>query len=298
MHKSVFLKEVTDFLSNPCPKVYIDATIGLGGHAKALLEVCKDTFLIGIDKDEEALSIASDNLRGFNAVLYQGSFKDFNMMLKAQNLNYFDSILFDFGVSSLQLDTDRGFSFKMDQSLDMRMDKSTSKTAYNVINTYKEKDLADIFFKYGEERFSKKIAKAIISYRSKKPIDSTKELADIVLSCYPYKFRFGKIHPATRVFQALRIEVNDELEDIKIALSKLMSYTKEGSKMAFISFHSLEDRLVKEFMKAHKNVLKLCSKKPISPSNEELISNRRARSAKLRCAEVCYNEKEDEVTCR
>ncbi len=294
MHKSVLLKEVTEFLSNPCPKIHIDATIGLGGHAKALLEVCKDTFLIGIDKDEKALEIAKENLKGFNVALYQGSFKDFDEVLKEEGFTHFDSILFDFGVSSLQLDQEEGFSFQREDFLDMRMDKRTPKTAYTVVNTYNERELADIFYKYGEERLSRKIAKAIVEQRKKKPIETTKELADIVSSCYPHKH--GRIHPATRVFQAIRIEVNDELEDIKIALSKLLDFAKEGSKLAFISFHSLEDRMIKDFIKAHIDKLKLCSKKPIIPSDEELLYNPRARSAKLRCAKVCYNEKEDEAT--
>jgi len=293
MHKSVLLKETIDFLSNPCPRVHIDATLGLGGHARALLTVCKDTFLIGIDKDEEALDIAKENLKDFNVALYQSSFKDFDIVLKEEGLDYFDSILFDFGVSSLQLDKEEGFSFQRDDFLDMRMDKRNQKTAYSVINTYKEKDLADIFYKYGEEKLSRKIAKAITDFRKKKPIETTKELSDIVASCYPKTYT--KINPATRVFQALRIEVNDEIEDIKITLSKLLDFTKEGSKLAFISFQSLEDRLVKEFIKNHIDRLKLCSKKPIKPSNEELLSNRRSRSAKLRCAELCYNQKKDEV---
>ncbi|GAB6077942.1 16S rRNA (cytosine(1402)-N(4))-methyltransferase RsmH [Hydrogenobaculum acidophilum] len=293
MHKSVLLKEVVEFLSNPCPKIHIDATLGLGGHAKALLEVCKDTFLIGIDKDEKALEIAKENLKGFNTALYQGSFKDFDVILKEEGFQYFDSILFDFGVSSLQLDQEEGFSFQREDFLDMRMDKREPKTAYTVVNTYKEKELADIFYKYGEEKLSKKIAKAIVEYRKKKPIETTKELADIVSHCYHRKY--SKIHPATRVFQALRIEVNDELEDIKIALSKLLDFAKEGSRFAFISFHSLEDRLIKEFIKHNIDKLKLCSKKPIIPSDEELLYNRRARSAKLRCAKLCYNEKEDEA---
>ncbi|MFP3253619.1 MAG: 16S rRNA (cytosine(1402)-N(4))-methyltransferase RsmH [Hydrogenobaculum sp.] len=293
MHKSVLLKEVTDFLSNPCPKIHIDATLGLGGHAKALLEVCKDTFLIGIDKDENAIEIAKEKLKGFNAVFYHGSFKDFDIVLKEEGLLYFDSILFDFGVSSLQLDEEEGFSFQREDFLDMRMDKRQQKTAYIVINTYKEKELADIFYKYGEERLSKKIARSIVEKRKKKPIETTKELADIVSSCYPYKY--SKINPATKVFQALRIEVNNELEDIKIALSKLLDFAKEGSKFAFISFHSLEDRLVKEFIKNNADRLKICSKKPITPSDEELLYNKRARSAKLRCAKLCYNEKKDEA---
>jgi len=293
MHKSVLLKEVVDFLSNPCPKIHIDATIGLGGHAKALLEVCKDTFLIGIDKDEKALEIAKENLKGFNTALYQGSFKDFDVVLKEEGFQHFDSILFDFGVSSLQLDQEEGFSFQREDFLDMRMDKREPKTAYTVVNTYKEKELADIFYKYGEEKLSKKIAKAIVDYRKKKPVETTKELADIVSHCYHHKY--SKIHPATKVFQALRIEVNNELEDIKIALSKLLDFAKEGSRFAFISFHSLEDRLVKEFIKHNIDKLKLCSKKPIIPSDEELLYNRRARSAKLRCAKLCYNEKEDEA---
>lgn len=293
MHKSVLLKEVVEFLSNPCPKIHIDATLGLGGHAKALLERCKDTLLIGIDKDEKAIDIAKEILKDYNAIYYQGSFKDFDIILKAEKLNHFDSILFDFGISSLQLETDRGFSFRKEEPLDMRMDVKNTKTAYTIINTYQEKQLSDIFFRYGEEKLAKKIARAIVLYRKKKPIQTTKELADIVSSCYPKGFH--RINPATRVFQALRIEVNNELEDIDAMLSKILNFTKNGSKLAFISFHSLEDRLIKTFMKNHKNILKLCSKKPITPSYEELLRNRRARSAKLRCAEVCYNEKKNEA---
>ncbi|WP_333784255.1 16S rRNA (cytosine(1402)-N(4))-methyltransferase RsmH [Thermocrinis sp.] len=281
MHKPVLLEEATDLLLGGGGKLFVDCTVGLGGHAKRVLQKNPQAFLIGIDRDPFALEIAKENLKEFERrfSLYKANYSDFDLVLEEEGITLVDGFLFDLGVSMYQLKSPRGFSFHRDDPLDMRMDPEDRLTAYEVINRYSEKELERIIREYGEEKKAKAIAKAIVLQRSKKPIETTKELADIVLSVLK---RRGKIHPATKVFQAIRIEVNRELEHLKIALEKVPAYLRSGGRLVVISFHSLEDRIVKNFFKEHSNQFKILTKKPITPKREEVMQNPASRSAKLR----------------
>jgi len=213
--------------------------------------------------------------------------KNIDRVLDDLGIEKVSGFLFDLGVSMFQLKTDRGFSFQRDDFLDMRMDTSQELTAYDIVNKYPEYMLEEIIRKYGEERFSKRIARAIISERRKKPIETTRELENIIFHAYPKKARYGKIHPATRTFQAIRIEVNRELEELEISLKKAIDRLDRGGKMAVISFHSLEDRITKKIIKEYEKLKKVknLTKKPIVPTEEEIKENPPSRSAKLRLAE-------------
>jgi 16S rRNA (cytosine1402-N4)-methyltransferase len=288
-HIPVLLEETVNLLTSNGGKIYVDATIGLGGHSYEILKRNSNVYLIGIDKDPNALEIAEGRLKDFEGrfALYQADYKDIDEVLKAEGIDKVDGILMDLGVSMLQLKTpERGFSFNEDAPLDMRMNPEQKLTAYDVVNKYKEKDLARIIKEYGEERFAYRIAKAIAEYRRKKPIETTKELAEIVERAVPKGF-YKKIHPATKTFQAIRIEVNKELEHLKEALIKLPTLLNPGGRIAVISFHSLEDRIVKHTLRyfEKEGTLKVLTKKPITPSEEEIKRNPASRSAKLRVAE-------------
>ncbi len=289
-HFSVLLNESVSLLTEKGGEaVYVDATVGLGGHAYELLKRNPKAFLIGIDKDPEALERAKERLKEFEGrfALYQADYKDIDEVLKAEKLESVDGILMDLGVSMLQLKTpERGFSFKEEAPLDMRMDPQQRLTAYDVVNRYKEKELLRIIKEYGEERFAPRIARAIVQYRRKKPIETTLELAKIVEEAVPKGF-YKKIHPATKTFQAIRIEVNRELDHLKEALLKAPQLLNKGGRIAVISFHSLEDRIVKHTFRhfEREGLLKVLTKKPITPSEEEIKKNPPSRSAKLRAAE-------------
>ncbi|NPA14067.1 MAG: 16S rRNA (cytosine(1402)-N(4))-methyltransferase RsmH [Aquificae bacterium] len=288
-HFPVLLEESVSLLTENRGKIYVDATVGLGGHSYEILKRNPDAFLIGIDKDPYALDKAKERLREFEGrfALYQADYKDIDLVLKEEGIEAVDGILMDLGVSMLQLKTpERGFSFMAEAPLDMRMNPDQRLTAYDVVNRYKEKDLARIIKEYGEERFAYRIAKAIVSYRRKKPIETTKELAEIVESAVPKGF-YKKIHPATKTFQAIRIEVNKELDHLKEALLKIPHLLNPKGRVAIISFHSLEDRLVKHAFRnfEKEGLLKVITKKPITPSEEEIKLNPPSRSAKLRVAE-------------
>ena len=286
-HRPVLLNEVLKLSEKANPKVFLDCTVGLGGHARAILERFPETYLIGIDRDEETLEIAKENLKPFEGrfSLYKANFTDLDLVLEEEGLKEVDAVLMDLGVSMLQLKTERGFSFQREDPLDMRMDKSQSLTAYKVVNEYSEKDLIRILRDYGEERFAKRISKAIVKRRKEKPIETTKELAQIIWEVYPPKLRYAKIHPATKTFQAIRIEVNRELQNLQEALPKALSKLSEGGLMMVISFHSLEDRIVKRTFKEWEaeGKVEILTKKPIVPSEEEVKENPPSRSAKLRC---------------
>ncbi len=285
MHKSVLLEESTNLLLGNGGNLYVDCTVGLGGHTKAILERNPKAFVIGIDRDPYALEIAKKNLYKFEGrfVLYHANYRDLDIVLSEEGIDKVDGFLFDLGVSMLQIRSSRGFSFQRDDPLDMRMNPEDSKTAYQVVNYYTQKDLEKIIREYGEERQAKKIAQAILLYRSKKPIETTAELANIVLSIVPKKH--SKIHPATKTFQAIRIEVNDELKSLELALEKTIPFLKSSSRIVVISFHSLEDRIVKSFFKRHAKTLKSLTKKPIVPTMKEIKENPASRSAKLRAGE-------------
>ncbi len=282
MHIPVLLEESTDLLLGNGGKLYVDCTIGLGGHTRRILEKNPQAFVIGIDRDPYALEMAQENLKDFEGrySLYHANFSDLDEVLKMERLSQVDGFLFDLGVSMLQLRSPRGFSFQRDEPLDMRMNPEDRLSAYQVVNTYSERDLERILKEYGEEPYAKRIAKAIVLARAKKSIETTLELVEIITSVLPYKG--GRIHPATRVFQAIRIEVNEELKSLEIALRKTLDFLRSSGRVVLISFHSLEDRIVKNFMKKH---LKPLTKKPIKPTMEEMKKNPASRSAKLRAGE-------------
>lgn len=287
IHKPVLLNEMMDYLNIKEDSVYVDCTLGLGGHSLEILKHLNGRgILIGIEKDLASLEIAKVRLKAFkNCYLFHCDFLEIKAILKNLNIdNIRGGVLLDLGVNSLQLNTPhRGFSFNKDAPLDMRMDTRQSLTARKIINTYSESKLRDIIFNFGEERFSKKIAKYIIEKRIKQPIKTTGELAEIVLKAYP-KNKWFKIHPATRTFQAIRIEVNQELKKLEQFFCIIPELLLPKSRLTVISFHSLEDRITKNFLRGSKEFITL-TKKPVVPSQDELEKNPRARSAKLRAAE-------------
>lgn len=279
VHISVLAAELIAGLAIHPGGIYLDATVGGGGHTRLILQTATDTKIIAIDRDEDAINAAKSNLAEFTERIkfWHGNFAEY----KPQNLE-FDGIIADLGVSSFHLDTgSRGFSFRQEAELDMRMDRRENLTASDIINEWEEKELADIFYKYGEERLSRRIAKQIVE---KRPFQTTTELANEIFHSVPRSYRYGRIHPATRVFQALRIVVNQELASLETFLKIAPSWLKPGGRIGIISFHSLEDRIVKHSLK-ESPILQVITKKPITPQEEELQQNQRSRSAKLRIAE-------------
>lgn len=298
-HTPVLTKEILSYLNIEKGGVYIDCTLGGGGHSKAILEnIYPHGLVVGIDQDIEAIKTAKEELKRYidKVRLVKGNFKNLEGILSDLKIKTVSGIVFDLGVSFHQLkEKERGFSFKEDSHLDMRMDLTQKFNADILINSYSEKDLTEIFEKYGEERFSRRIARLIVTERKKKAITTTKQLADLVVRSLPRtkKRRTWKIHPATRIFQAIRIEVNQELKALESGLSQAIRALKDKGRICVISYHSLEDRIVKHLFKEtekegkeQKNYgLKIITKKPIRPSSEEVRDNPRARSAKLRVAE-------------
>jgi 16S rRNA (cytosine1402-N4)-methyltransferase len=285
-HLPVLLEEVSEALNLKQDGIYVDATVGLGGHAEHIKEkIGNGGRLFGIDRDDEALGFAEKRLADKRVVLRRGSFSDMESLLNADGISEADGILFDFGLSMLQIkNPERGFSFLSDERLDMRMDRRQKLSAWEVVNKYPEKDLVRIFKEYGEERLSGKIARAVIRQRGKKSIDTCSELSGIVEDVYGGR---GRLHPATKTFQALRIEVNRELEQVRAGLSAASRLLKTGGRLCVISYHSLEDRIVKHFIAdaSKEGRLKIITKKPITASSEEMRINPSSRSAKLRVAE-------------
>lgn len=288
-HYPVLYREVVEFFREVKEGYIVDATVGGGGHSYLLLKHNPNIKIIGIDRDEYALSIAKEKLSEFSSrlILQKSSFADLDDVLSNLHIRKVGGFLFDLGVSHFQLKTERGFSFQREEFLDMRMDRSQHLTAYDVVNKFTEQQLYQIIRDYGEEKFARSIAKRIVEYRKKKKIETTKELADIVCSTYPPNLRYSsKIHPATRTFQGIRIYVNDELNQIEKALDKAVNFLETGGLIAVISFHSLEDRIVKNFFRKGKElkILDVLTKKPITPSEQELTENPASRSGKLRVA--------------
>ncbi|MGB3760032.1 MAG: 16S rRNA (cytosine(1402)-N(4))-methyltransferase RsmH [Rivularia sp. (in: cyanobacteria)] len=278
-HIPVLGKEIITGLAIREGGHYLDTTVGGGGHSRLILSAASDTRITAIDRDEDALTAAKNNLAEFeNRVEFvRSNFAEYNFPQ-----NTFDGIIADLGVSSYHLDNpERGFSFRNEAELDMRMDRRQSLTAAEAINHWDEVELANVFFKYGEERLSRRIARRIVE---KRPFHTTTELAEAISYSVPRKYRYGRIHPATRVFQALRIAVNDELKSLETLLEKAPNALVTGGKFAVISFHSLEDRIVKHSFK-DSSLLKVLTKKPIIAQEEEISTNPRSRSAKLRIAE-------------
>ena len=304
-HIPVMLNECIEGLNIKPEGIYLDGTLGGAGHSSEIVKRLTTGKLIAIDKDEQALSAAKERLKDYSdKVIYiHDDFKNAIENLDKLCIGKIDGVLLDLGVSSYQLDNaERGFSYNADAPLDMRMDQSQSLTAYDVVNKYSEKEIADILFKYGEEKLSRKIAFNIIKAREKKEIKTTLELAQIVQDSYPAKLRWKGGNPCKRTFQAIRIEVNGELRGLSEAIEALTLRLNEGGRICVITFHSLEDRIAKQiFVYLEKDCIcpkeqlictcgkrqdiKIITKHPIIPSDKELEENKRSQSAKLRIAE-------------
>ena len=306
-HKPVLLKECLEGLNIKSDGIYVDATLGGAGHSYHILEKLSTAgHLYGFDQDVAAIEASKLRLSSLslsNYTLVHANFSKIRQVLDEYQINNIDGALFDLGVSSFQLDSgERGFSYNFNATLDMRMDQRQSFTAYDIVNTYSEKQIADILYLYGEEKFSRQIARNIISKRVKAPIRTTFELVDIIKESLPAKSRNEKGHPAKRTFQALRIEVNQELTILRQALLDVASRLNPQGRLCVITFHSLEDRIVKDLFKElsseqewNRNMpislqksniqYRLVHKKPLTSSDEELVDNRRAASAKLRILE-------------
>lgn len=304
MHISVLLEEAISSLNLRDDSIIVDATLGYGGHSSNILKRIKSGHLFAFDQDSEAIKYSTDRLNkiGTNFTIIKSNFVFMKEELEKLNITKVDGVLFDLGVSSPQLDNkERGFSYHQDAKLDMRMDQSKDFSAYDVVNTYKKEELANIFKKYGESKFANNIAKKIVEYREKKNIETTLELVEVIKTAVPMKFRIDK-HPARQIFQAIRIEVNNELDIIENSLSQALDLIKVGGRVSVITFHSLEDRIVKRYFKEKTSIdkkvqglpnipeeylpdFKLVSTKAIVPSEDELEKNPRARSAKLRVIE-------------
>ena len=305
-HKSVLLKETVDSLCIRPDGIYVDGTLGGGGHA---FEVCRRLGpggrLIGIDQDQDAIAAASKRLAPFGdrAVIVRSNYRQIQDVLEGLQIGRVDGIYLDLGVSSYQLDTaERGFSYREDAPLDMRMDRRNTQTAADLVNGCDESELYRIIRDYGEEKFAKNIAKHIVKARQEKPIETTGELTEIIKAAIPAKMRATGGHPAKRTFQAIRIALNHELEVLDQSIDTMIQLLNPGGRLSIITFHSLEDRIVKNRFRENENPCicppdfpvcvcgrvsrgRVITRKPILPSEEELEENKRAKSAKLRVFE-------------
>ncbi len=310
-HQPVLLTEVLQHLNLPQGGIVVDATVGAGGHARGIIEALgKQGFLVGLDVDDEALDAAAKTLAPFGQQikLIRESYKNLDKVLTALSLGKVDAFLFDLGVASFQFDeAERGFSYRFDTPLDMRFDRRQKLTAFQVVNEYSEEELVGVIKEYGEERWAKRIAREIVLRRAKKPIESTFELVELIRRAIPAPARRKGPHPARRTFQALRIEVNKELEGLDEAVRAAVRWLNPGGRVAVISYHSLEDRIVKQVFRdlakgcicppeipkcvcGKKALIKIVTKRAIKPSLEEIEENPRADSARLRVAERLEDE--------
>ncbi|MES3031100.1 MAG: 16S rRNA (cytosine(1402)-N(4))-methyltransferase RsmH [Patescibacteria group bacterium] len=293
VHTTVLLHESIDGLLVHPGDIYLDGTLGSGGHALCALEKTRGSItVIGLDRDAEALKRSEERLKGFkNVVLKEASYAELDTVLDELNIRKVQCIMLDLGLSSDQFETSgRGFTFKNDEPLLMTFKKDLVEgdlTAKVIVNTWEEGNLADVIYGYGEERYARRIARGIAQYREKKEIETTQELVEIISSSVPIFYRRGRLHPATRTFQALRIAVNDELNTLKKGLEKGFEKLDSKGRMAVISFHSLEDRIVKNFYKEKAEEGKgiIQTKRPLTASSKEVSENPRSRSAKLRIIE-------------
>ena len=302
-HVSVLLHETVDLLEVKPDGIYVDGTLGRGGHAGYLISKLQSGHLYAFDKDEQALRESRENLKDHldHITMIHGDFRSMKQQLLQYGIEKVDGIMMDLGVSSPQFDDpSRGFSYRFDARLDMRMDQSQKKDAWQIVNTYEKNDLIRILKEYGEERYASSIASAIVQRRAAAPINTTFELVDVIRSALPDKELRKKGHPAKQTFQALRIEVNDELEALRKGLEDALDLLKEGGRCAVITFHSLEDRIVKNTFKDYSSApfvepklpvkseqmeqasFQLINKKPITAAEDELYENHRAHSARLR----------------
>ena len=302
MHISVLLNEAIEGLNIKEDGIYVDCTLGYAGHSSEILKRIKKGWLYAFDQDEEAIEYSSKKLSsiGSNFEIIKSNFVNLKKELEKRGIEKVDGILFDLGVSSPQLDNgERGFSYHSDARLDMRMDKNNKLSAYEVVNNYSESDLITIFFRYGEEKYSKSIARKIVEYRKNKKIETTLELVEIIKSGVPEKYK-RETHPAKRVFQAIRIEVNKELEVFEKALNDAVKLLNKDGRICVITFHSLEDKICKDIFKKNSEISSVFKNIPnipyeympnlkvigkIKPSKKELEENNRARSSTLRIAE-------------
>ncbi len=286
-HPPVLLDESISMLKAREGGIFVDATLGGGGHTEAILKANPKNRVIGIDRDEEAIERAIKRLEpyGDRVSIYHANFSQIGEVLEAEGIGEVNGVLFDLGVSHFHLRGERGFTVWKEQPLDMRMDRRQKLTAREVVNELSERELADVIFKYGQERFARKIAREIVRRRKEKPIETTTELAQIVEEVIPKKLWAGrKKHPAIKTFQAIRIFVNKEFEEIEKGIPSAAEFIKPGGRIVVITFHSLEDRLVKNILRSLQG-FKVVTKKPIEPSPEEVRENPASRSAKLRAAE-------------
>lgn len=285
-HLPVMGREMIEIVSPVEGGTYVDATVGLGGHSEMILgKIGQSGKVVGIDRDDNALARTAERLHDSRLILEKGSFSDMESILHSQGIREADGVLLDLGVSMMQLkDPVRGFSFNSNERLDMRMDSSQELSAWEVVNEYSERELVRILKEYGEEYRAVKIVRSIIHDRDKHSIDTCKELADTISRAIG---RTGKVHPATKTFQALRIEVNKELDELKKGLEASLRILRIGGRLCVISYHSLEDRVVKHFIKerAKADIVKQLLKKPLVPAMDEIRANPSSRSAKLRGAE-------------
>lgn len=307
-HKSVLLEETINSLNIKPDGIYVDGTLGGAGHAAKVIErLSGNGRFVGIDQDEDALCAAKDKLSRYNDKvridIVKSNYKDMVNVLKSLNIEKVDGILLDIGVSSYQIDTvERGFTYKEDGPLDMRMDKSSSFSAKNVVNEYSEMELFRIIRDYGEDKFAKNIAKHIVQKRAEKPFETTGELIEAIKAAIPAKIRANGGHPAKKTFQAIRIEVNKELEVLENSIDEMIDALADGGRLSIITFHSLEDRIVKNKFRENENPcicppnFPVCvcgrkskgiviTRKPIVPSDEEISENKRSKSSKLRVFE-------------
>lgn len=290
-HIPVMLNEVIDYLKLGPGKIIVDATIGTGGHSKGIIErIMPAGKLIGIDRDRDSLSVARQRLGDFGPAceFVYGNFVNIDDILKNLNIKKIDGVLFDLGLSSYQLgDPNRGFSFQYEGPLDMRFDRNSFISAYDLINNLNEEEISTMLLTFGEERWHNRIAHFLVEERQKRSIATTRELSDIVVKAIPPKYRHYRIHPATRTFQALRIAVNRELETIEAGITKAVELLDSQGRICVISFHSLEDRIVKfAFRKfAASGSIKIVTAKPLTPQVSEIRENPASRSSKLRVAE-------------
>ncbi|MCM8796971.1 MAG: 16S rRNA (cytosine(1402)-N(4))-methyltransferase RsmH [Candidatus Omnitrophica bacterium] len=293
LHTPVMLEEVVDFLKLAPGMTVVDATVGTGGHSEAILKgIMPQGRLIAIDRDEESLSVCRDRLKDFNRSIefVHANFVELDEILKRLNINAIDGILFDLGISSFQLsDPERGFSFQNDGPLDMRLDRASYISAYDLLNNLNEEEISMLLWNFGQERWHNRIAHMLVQERQRRPIATTLELAEIVSRSIPSRFRhrYYRIHPATRTFQAIRIAVNRELEILESALDKAIAALNKGARICVISFHSLEDRAVKLAFKkaALAGLVEIKTPKPLVPRSAEIEVNPSSRSSKLRVAE-------------
>ena len=290
-HTPVMPNEVIGYLNLAFGNCVVDCTMGVGGHAVLIAEkIGTEGRIIGLDRDSGSLAIARENMKviGTHCDYIHADYRHIDQVLAQLGTREVDGMLFDLGISSFQLnDPERGFSFRLDGPLDMRIDKEAGISAYDLVNSLSQQEIAAILKKYGQERLSNRIARYLVERRLQAPIVSTRDLRDIVLRALPRAATRQKIHPATRTFQAIRIAVNRELESLDVALEKSIGCLKQGARICVVSFHSLEDKIVKEKFRyfSRQGKIKLIVKKPLRPQEEEVNSNSRARSARLRVAE-------------